>query len=185
MYMPIAMSTDSSKSHSNTLLIVIDMQQDFISGSLGSKEAQAIVGKVAKKIQEHRGLLAYTLDTHGSDYLQSNEGRKLPIEHCIKDSEGHQLESSLKSLLKDAVCFEKPTFGSVDLARWICSKPELGQVELIGVCTDICVVSNALLIKAFSPDLQIRVDSSCCAGTSIQAHLAALETMKSCQIEVF
>lgn len=185
MYMSTAMSTDSSKSHSKSLLVVIDMQQDFISGSLGSKEAEKVVSKVEQKISGHEGLLAYTLDTHQSDYLATSEGRHLAVEHCIKGSEGHSLVPSLQRLLSTAHCFEKPTFGSVALAQWISLHPEISQVQLVGVCTDICVVSNALLIKAFCPELPIVVDSACCAGTSIQAHHAALETMRSCQIEVF
>jgi len=185
MYMPTAMSTDSSKSHSDSLLVIIDMQQDFVTGSLGSKEAQLVVDRIAAKIQSHQGPLAYTLDTHQSDYLATNEGRHLPVEHCIKGEEGHHLVPALKPLLEHARCFEKPTFGSVELAGWIASQPNLDRVELAGVCTDICVVSNALLIKAFQPELTVLVDGACCAGTSIQAHKAALETMRSCQIEVF
>jgi len=185
MYMPTAMSTDSTKSHSKPLLVVIDMQQDFVTGSLGSEEAQRVVDRIARKIQSHAGLLAYTLDTHQSDYLQTSEGRHLPIEHCIKGSAGHALVPTLKPLLESACCFEKPSFGSVELASWIAANPDISQVELVGVCTDICVVSNALLIKAFRPELQVLVDGSCCAGTSIQAHQAALQTMRSCQIEVF
>ncbi len=183
--MPTAMSTDSSKSHSSSLLIVIDMQQDFVTGTLGSVQAGQVVQKIADKIHNHAGLLAYTLDTHHSDYLQTREGRYLPVEHCIKGSEGHSLVPALKPLLEHARCFEKPTFGSIDLASWIASLTDLEKVELVGVCTDICVVSNALLIKAFRPDLEVSVDGGCCAGTSIQAHQAALTTMSSCQIEVF
>ncbi len=185
MYMPTATSTDSSKSHSDSLLVIIDMQKDFVTGSLGSKEAQLVVDRIAAKIQNHQGPLAYTLDTHQSNYLATSEGRHLPVEHCIKGEEGHQLVPALKPLLEHARCFEKPTFGSVELATWIASQPNLDRVELAGVCTDICVVSNALLIKAFQPELTVLVDGACCAGTSIQAHKAALETMRSCQIEVF
>lgn len=183
--MPTAMFTDSSKSHSKSLLVVIDMQQDFITGSLGTEEAVNVVSKVERKITQHKGMLAYTLDTHQSDYLATSEGKHLAIEHCIRGSEGHALVPALQTLLSAAYCFEKPTFGSVELAKWISNQSEVGQVELVGVCTDICVVSNALLIKAFCPELPILVDSACCAGTSIQAHQAALQTMKSCQIEVF
>ncbi len=183
--MHTAMSTDSSKRHSEKLLVVIDMQKDFVTGSLGSDEAQAVVQEVRKTIQEWDGQLAYTLDTHDEKYLQTSEGKALPVEHCIAGSIGHELVDELKDLLKDAKAFEKPTFGSVALATWIAGNPDLELVELIGVCTDICVVSNALLIKAMRPELAVRVIGSSCAGTTTDRHRAALETMMSCQIEVF
>ncbi|MDD3929625.1 MAG: cysteine hydrolase [Sphaerochaeta sp.] len=183
--MPTAMSTDSSRPHSDKLLVVIDMQKDFVTGSLGSAEAQAVVEKVRETILQWDGRLAYTLDTHADDYLKTQEGKALPVEHCMAGSEGHELVEELKPLLKNATAFEKPTFGSVALATWIAQETELSQVVLIGVCTDICVVSNALLIKAMRPELPVRVIGSSCAGSSPARHLAALETMKSCQIEVF
>ncbi len=183
--MPTAMSTDSSRPHSDKLLVIIDMQKDFVSGSLGSAEALAIVPQVRKLILTWDGMLAYTLDTHSNGYLNTSEGKALPVEHCIAGTEGHQLVDELGELLKDAKVFEKPTFGSVALASWIVSLKDLKQVLLVGLCTDICVVSNALLIKAMRPELPLRVLSSCCAGSNKERHLAALETMKSCQIEVF
>ncbi|MEA4861293.1 Nicotinamidase/pyrazinamidase [bioreactor metagenome] len=183
--MPIAMSTDSSKPRSDKLLVIIDMQKDFVSGSLGSAEAQAIVQQVQQTILDWDGLLAYTLDTHGNDYLSTSEGKALPVEHCVAGTEGHQLVEDLREPLKDAKVFEKPTFGSVALASWIAGLQALESVVLVGVCTDICVVSNALLIKAMRPELPVRVLSSHCAGSNKERHLAALETMKSCQIEVF
>lgn len=185
MYMHTATFTDCSKPHSDTLLVVIDMQHDFVHGTLGSVEAQAIVDAVVQKIQSHKGPIVYTLDTHHSDYLQTQEGKHLPIEHCIKGKKGHELIDELKVLLALSPCFEKPTFGSLELAQAIANDESLSKVELIGLCTDICVVSNALLIKALSPELHICVDAKCCAGTTQENHLAALKTMNSCQIEVF
>jgi nicotinamidase-related amidase len=185
MYMPTATKKDYSKSHSRKLLVVIDMQKDFVSGSLGTAEAQAVVGKVVAKVAGHKGLLAYTLDTHEKDYLETSEGKHLPVPHCIKGEEGHQLVDQLKEPLKDAMVFEKPTFGSIELATYIAEDQTITEVELVGVCTDICVVSNALLIKAMRPEIPILVDASCCAGTTPGNHEAAIKTMQSCQIEIF
>lgn len=185
MSMPTAMSTDCSKPHSKYLLVVIDMQKDFVTGSLGTKEAVSIVESVVRKVQNHSGLLAYTLDTHDENYLQSREGMLLPVVHCIKGESGHELVDELKQPLQGALVFEKPTFASVALASWIASQQDLEEVELVGVCTDICVVSNALMIKAMRPELVIRVDAACCAGSTVRRHEAALETLRSCQIEVF
>lgn len=182
--MHTAMFTDSSKPLSDTLLVVIDMQKDFVNGSLGTKEAQNIIDNVVSLITKHKGPIAYTLDTHQDNYLETSEGKKLPVRHCIKGEEGHELIDELQLLLKDARCFEKPTFGSVELARAIADDATIKKVELAGVCTDICVVSNALLIKAMRPDLEINVHASCCAGTTDSRHKSALETMSSCQIEV-
>ncbi len=170
-------------------LIVVDMQNDFIDGSLGTDEAQLIVDNVCKKIEEVKaegGVIYATLDTHGEDYLQTREGRFLPVEHCIKGTHGWQLNSKVVAALEGcAQIYEKPTFGSKKLAEDISARVNEGDtVELCGLCTDICVVSNALLIKALSPETDITVDQSCCAGVTPEKHLAALETMRSCQIEV-
>ncbi len=167
------------------LLVIVDMQEDFVRGSLATEEAKAVIPIIQEKIRSHTGPLAYTLDTHQADYLQTSEGRMLPVEHCIKGTEGHQLIAELTDLLADAECFEKDTFGSVALAERVAGDPTLSSVELAGVCTDICVVSNALIIKAMRPELSVNVDASCCAGSTPQRHQAALETMKSCQIEGF
>ncbi len=183
--MPTATKKDYSKPRSKKLLVVIDMQKDFVSGSLGTPEAQSVVKKVVAKVTGHSGTLAYTLDTHEPNYLETSEGKHLPVPHCIKGEEGHQLVDPLKEPLKNAMVFEKPTFGSVELATYIAGDEAITQVELIGVCTDICVVSNALLIKAMRPELPVLVDASCCAGTTIENHEAALQTMRSCQIEIF
>ena len=167
------------------LLLVIDMQNDFINGSLGTPEAVSVVEKVKKKIRSYppEAVIA-TMDTHGPDYLSTQEGKNLPVEHCIRGTEGWQLRPDIAALLEKAVIVEKPTFGSVDLAKRLSSMEDLAEVELVGLCTDICVVSNALLLKAAMPELKIAVDAACCAGVTPEKHKAALETMRSCQIEV-
>ena len=167
------------------LLIVIDMQNDFIDGSLGTPEAVAIVGAVKDKIRSYpAGDIFATMDTHGPDYLSTQEGRNLPVEHCIKGTEGWRIRPDIAELLTEAAIFEKPTFGSVRMAEAVKEIEDLEEIELIGLCTDICVVSNALLLKANLPEVKICVDSRCCAGVTPEKHLAALETMRSCQIEV-
>lgn len=165
------------------LLVVIDMQNDFIDGALGTPEALAIVENVKNKIRQYpvENVFA-TMDTHGEDYMETQEGRLLPVKHCIKGTEGWKIREDIAELLKDEKIFEKPTFGSVELAQAIAA--EAAEVEIIGLCTDICVVSNALLIKAFAPETKISVDPSCCAGVTPGKHEAALETMRSCQIIV-
>ncbi len=182
--MPTVQHTDYGKPHSNSLLIVVDMQKDFVYGSLGTEEAQSIVQKTKDKIASHTGELWFTLDTHHEDYLKSAEGLKLPVEHCIKGTEGHSLIGALQEFATRGRFFEKPTFGSVEMAKALSERPDITSVELVGVCTDICVISNALLLKAFRPELSISVDSTCCAGTTPNNHEASLITMKSCQIVV-
>ena len=165
-------------------LIVVDMQRDFIDGALGTKEAVAIVPKVIEKVKEYENradLIIYTKDTHYDDYLKTREGRHLPVEHCIKGTPGHDIPDEI--LRGHDVVFEKLTFGSVELVEYLRTL-ELDVVELIGICTDICVVSNALLIKASFPELDVTVDSACCAGVTPDTHTAALTTMKMCQINV-
>lgn len=169
------------------ILIVIDMQNDFIDGSLGTAEAEAIVEIVKTKIQTYpaENIIA-TMDTHETNYLKTQEGKNLPVEHCIRGSHGWEIRADIKELLKGTKIYEKPTFGSVELARdlqTLSEKEEL-ELELIGLCTDICVVSNALLLKAFMPEVKITVDVSCCAGVTPEKHEAALKTMTSCQIEI-
>ena len=173
----------------NNYLIVIDMQKDFIDGSLGTEEAVGIVPNVKKRIEEFDGKVIFTRDTHPADYLKSREGKFLPVEHCIKDTEGWMLDKSLRELAekKAVAVFDKPTFGSVELADYIVNenrKEAIDSIELIGLCTDICVVSNALLIKANLPETDIRVRENCCAGVTLEKHRAALETMRSCQIVI-
>ncbi len=169
------------------ILVVIDMQNDFIDMALGTKEAVAIVERVKEKIRSYptEDVIA-TMDTHGENYMETQEGRNLPVKHCIRGTEGWQIRPDIMELLKDAKIFEKPTFGSTALSEYIkdLSGREEIEVELAGLCTDICVVSNALLLKASVPEVRISVDAACCAGVTPEKHLAALETMRSCQIYV-
>ena len=166
------------------ILIVIDMQNDFIDGALGTEEAQQILPRVAEKINSFDGDIYFTRDTHGYDYLESAEGKKLPVPHCIKGSDGWQICSALDTSRAKAV-IDKPTFGSTELARLLAErKDEISSITLTGVCTDICVISNAMLIKAALPETPLAVDASCCAGVSPESHENALAAMKMCQIEI-
>lgn len=161
-------------------LIVVDMQNDFIDGSLGTKEAQAIVPNVKKKIQEYKNRgdeIIFTRDTHQSDYLDTPEGKKLPVVHCIEGTKGWQIADGLE--VEGCTYIDKPTFG---WTHW--NERTFQEIEMVGLCTDICVVSNALILKATFPSVEITVDANCCAGVTPQTHLAALETMKMCQILV-
>ena len=171
------------------LLIVIDMQNDFIDAALGTEEAVSIVEAVKDKIRTCPAEDIYaTMDTHGENYMDTQEGKNLPVKHCIRGTEGWQLDKSIAAALRDKeyAAVEKTTFGSMDLPRLIekAAEGEDFSVELIGLCTDICVVSNALLLKASFPEMSVSVDSECCAGVTPQLHEAALATMRSCQIEV-
>ena len=166
------------------ILIVVDMQNDFIDGSLGTPEAQAIVLNVSERVKaavQDGEKLIFTQDTHPKNYLQTAEGKKLPVEHCIKPSHGWALTSSLIPYAKDAVVLEKPTFGATGLPQHVAG---FDEITVIGLCTDICVISNAMLLKAFLPEAKICVDSNCCAGVTPESHLRALEAMKMCQIAV-
>ena len=167
------------------LLVVVDMQNDFIDGALGTAEALAIVENVKAKIREYDPADVFvTMDTHAPDYLSTQEGRNLPVEHCIKGTEGWQIRSDIAELLTGAHVYEKPTFGSTALAKDIAeiAAAEDIEIELIGLCTDICVVSNALLLKATMPEVKISVDPACCAGVTPESHEAALLTMQMCQV---
>lgn len=170
------------------ILVVVDMQNDFIDGALGSPEAELIVNNVVKKITEFDGKIFVTLDTHFDNYMETSEGKNLPVPHCIKNTNGWKLNSKVSEALanKKYEFVEKITFGSVDLPSLI--KNVIGEddaeITLVGLCTDICVVSNALILKAMFPEITILVDASCCAGVTPGKHEAALETMKSCQIKV-
>lgn len=172
---------------SQRVLVVIDMQNDFITGSLGTKEAQAIVEKVCEKIRGFDGEVLFTLDTHGPDYLETQEGRLLPVAHCIKGTPGWELEPRVKALCRTTP-IEKPTFGSTGLADVLQAKHIYGggldEVVFVGLCTDICVVSNALLVKARLPEVPLTVDASCCAGVTPEAHQHALEVLRSCLVNV-
>lgn len=165
-------------------LIVIDMQNDFIDGALGTKEAQAIVSNVKKKIEEYKARgdeIIFTRDTHSKNYLETNEGKYLPVEHCIKGTYGWLISDELDNGVGYPV-IDKYTFG---FGGWVHYDFDmLDEVEVIGLCTDICVVSNALILKALFPEIDITVDASCCAGVTPESHKAALTTMKMCQINV-
>ncbi len=160
------------------LLVVVDMQHDFVDGALGSEAAQAAVPAVKALVAQAEEVV-YTQDTHGEDYLDTHEGKLLPVPHCIRGSAGWEILPGLYR--SGARIFEKNTFGSLALAEYAAA---FDEITLCGVCTDICVVSNALLIRAFAPEARVRVVSAACAGTSPEAHEAALLTMKSCQIEI-
>ena len=169
------------------ILVVIDMQNDFIDGALGTKEAQSIVPKVVEKIKEYDPWNVYlTRDTHYENYLDTQEGRNLPVVHCVEGTDGWQLHPEVAEAAGSAMIVDKPTFGSNKLAGILMSEraQEALEIEMVGVCTDICVVSNALLFKAAMPEAPITVDASCCAGVTAERHKAALETMKACQIKV-
>lgn len=169
-------------------LIVVDMQKDFVDGALGTKEAVAIVPAVVKKIENFDGEIFATFDTHDESYMQTAEGKNLPVPHCIKGSDGWQLDKDVAAALdkKGYTAVEKLTFGSVDLPELIRKAAAKDQfdIELIGLCTDICVVSNALILKANFREIPITVDAACCAGVTPEKHSAALETMSSCQINI-
>ncbi len=169
------------------ILVVVDMQKDFVDGALGTNEAVAIVPAVVEKIKSYDIKDVFvTYDTHQENYMDTQEGHNLPVVHCVEGTEGWELDAKVKEAVKGATIVKKPTFGSTELAQQIksISKKEEIEIELIGLCTDICVVSNALILKAFMPEIHISVDSSCCAGVTPQKHEAALETMRSCQIYV-
>ncbi len=168
-----------------TLLIVVDVQNDFVSGALGTPEARAILPAVNEKLAAAQEVL-FTLDTHGPDYAQTQEGRLLPIPHCLRGSWGHALADGLDAPA-NAPRLEKPTFGSVVLGELVRSRFQAGEidcVELVGLCTDICVISNALLLRAFCPELPIAVDAACCAGVTPESHRNALLAMRQCQITI-
>ena len=170
-------------------LIAIDIQKDFVDGALGTEEAAAMIPAAAARIRECRNAgytLIATLDTHDQNYSGTAEGKKLPVPHCIRGTEGWKLHPGVSGELEGCLTVEKPTFGSIRLPEVIrdVAGEEDFTIELIGLCTDICVVSNALLLKAHFPEIQISVRADCCAGVTPEKHKAALETMKSCQIDV-
>lgn len=165
------------------LLIVVDMQKDFIDGALGTKEACGIVPQVVSEIENFNGDVVFTLDTHSSIYLETQEGKNLPVEHCIKGTDGWKLDKSIEPLSQGRRIFEKPTFGSVELANFV-ADGDYDDITLIGLCTDICVISNAMLIKAFLPEVKVSVKASACAGVTPESHENALNAMKMCQINI-
>ena len=168
------------------ILVVIDMQRDFIDGALGTAEARAIVPAVIAKIKGYAPEDAFaTRDTHGEDYLNTQEGSYLPVEHCIRGTAGWELDTEIAALIPKDHIFDKGTFASTELAAAVkeIAVRESVELELIGLCTDICVVSNALLLKAMLPEVKISVDPACCAGVTPEKHAAALETLRSCQVQ--
>lgn len=174
------------------ILIVVDMQNDFIDGALGTKEAQSIVPKVAEKIRNFNGRVIYTRDTHEKNYLETQEGKNLPVMHCIRGTTGWELHPEIEALRKETPV-DKPTFGSAALGALLKAqdtdlkqqrKKGIESVTFVGLCTDICVISNAMLVKAFLPEVPVLVDASCCAGVTPQSHDNALKAMEMCQIKV-
>ena len=169
------------------ILVVVDMQNDFIDGALGTPEAEKIVERVVEKIGSYKeDCIVATRDTHEDNYLETAEGKQLPVKHCIRGSHGWEIRKEVSLAMPKAVIIDKPTFGSMELVRLLqekAAKEEL-EIELVGLCTDICVISNAMVLKAFFPELPIHVDASCCAGVTRESHLQALEAMKVCQMIV-
>ena len=163
-------------------LIVVDMQNDFISGSLGSDMAKAIVDNVVEKVKSFEGEIIFTRDTHADCYLDTMEGKNLPVVHCVKGTDGWQICPELLPYAENVI--DKVTFGSVDLPHIIAKSGEIESIELCGLCTDICVISNAMILKATFPEVKILVDSSCCAGVTFESHNNALLAMKMTQIEI-
>ena len=166
-------------------IVVVDMQKDFIDGALGTKEAQEMLPHMEAKLaaaQAAGAKLVFTMDTHGEDYLATQEGRRLPVTHCMRGTEGWEIAASLQPFVRAAeAVVEKPAFGSTELPALL---EDCDEIELVGLCTDICVISNALVLKAFYPEKKISVDASCCAGVTPASHAEALRAMKMCQVDV-
>lgn len=168
------------------ILIVVDMQNDFIDGALGTAEAVAIVPKVVEKVRGFKGTVIFTRDTHDENYMQTQEGRNLPVPHCIKGSRGWEVCPALEPL-RTGLTIDKPTFGSAELGRLLLeldAKEPVGSITLVGLCTDICVISNAMIAKAFLPEVPVTVDAACCAGVTPESHRTSLSAMKMCQVRI-
>ena len=168
------------------ILVVVDMQNDFIDGALGTKEAVAIVDKVADKIRNYPGKIIFTRDTHFDNYAETQEGKNLPVLHCVENTFGWQISDKLP-MPDDAVIFDKPTFGSKNLAEYLVKENDrepIDEIEFIGLCTDICVISNAFVTKAFLPEIPLVADASCCSGVTPESHLNALSAMEMCQVKI-
>lgn len=169
------------------ILVVVDMQNDFVTGPLGTPEARTILPKVAEKVKNFPGRVLFTRDTHEENYLESREGKVLPVPHCIRGSRGWEICPELEALRKEEP-IDKPTFGSTGLGEVLRAADQygekIGKITLVGVCTDICVISNALLLRAFLPEAEIAVDAACCAGVTPESHQTALRAMKACQIAI-
>ena len=165
------------------ILVVVDMQNDFIDGALGTKEAVAIVPNVIEKIKNFDGKVIYTRDTHYENYMETQEGKNLPVPHCIKGTEGWDIRSEIDALrTEDAI--DKPTFGSIELGEYLKEQENVESITFIGLCTDICVISNVMIAKAALPEVSVIVDASCCAGVTSESHTNALAAMKMCQVVV-
>ena len=166
-------------------IVVVDMQNDFVDGALGTQEAQAMLPHLVEKLKAEQTAgtaLVFTMDTHGVDYLATQEGKKLPVEHCIRGTVGWQIADALQPFVREAAAIlEKPTFGATALPAALA---DYDEIEFVGLCTDICVISNALLAKAFYPEKRICVDAACCAGVTPESHANALAAMRMCQVEV-
>ena len=166
-------------------IVVVDMQKDFIDGALGTKEAQEMLPRMEAKLSAAQAAgtkIVFTMDTPGEDYLATQEGRRLPVPHCIRGTEGWEIAASLQPFVRAAAAVvEKPAFGSTELPALL---EDCDEIELVGLCTDICVISNALVLKAFYPEKKISVDASCCAGVTPASHAEALRAMKMCQVDV-
>lgn len=175
--------------HTDKILLVIDMQNDFVTGALANQEAEKIISNIEARIKAYKAEghpVFFTRDTHGEDYMNTQEGQFLPVPHCIENTQGWEIVEQLKDHAETENIFDKPSFGAIKLPEWIETK--LGQVpaeiELCGVCTDICVISNALILKASFPETQVSVCGSLCAGVTPESHANALEAMKPCQVVV-
>lgn len=167
------------------ILVVVDMQKDFISGALGTKEAVGIVPRVAEKIVQAKKAgktIVFTRDTHHENYLDTQEGKNLPVPHCIENTDGWQIDPALDTA--GAMIFDKPSFGSEALVRYLKSLPDLQSAEFVGLCTDICVITNAMMTKGALPEVPLSVRADCCAGVTAQSHETALQAMRMCQISI-
>ena len=165
------------------VLIVVDMQNDFIDGALGTKEAVAIVPYVKEVIENFDGKVFFTRDTHFDNYMETQEGKNLPVPHCIKDTDGWQIRAELEAL-RTTEAIDKVTFGSKDLIDVLAKEENIEEIIFVGLCTDICVISNVMVVKAFYPEIPLVVDTKGCAGVTVQSHLNALEAMKMCQVKI-
>lgn len=165
-------------------LVVVDMQKDFIDGALGTPEAELIVPAVKEYIENFDGEIIFTRDTHEENYLETQEGRNLPVTHCIKGTDGWQIAKELAPFTQGKKIFDKPAFGSTELAEYLKGRKDAESITLIGLCTDICVISNAFLIKAALPEVKVSVVASCCAGVTPESHQRALEAMRVCQVQI-
>lgn len=170
------------------VLVVVDMQNDFVTGALANKEAQMILPNLIAKLEKEKqndATVFFTMDSHGRDYLNTQEGKNLPVEHCITDTDGWQVVKELQPYIQPQDVCRKETFGSVMLGEYIRRiRSSISEIEIAGVCTDICVISNALLLKAFAPEIPIIVDAACCAGVTPESHETALNAMQACQIRI-